>query len=171
MNGDTYCINTKTGRVITNTKTKLYKKLYDGGFIKVLMHDKERTIKPTILDKPIPLLRPAMVDKHATPSTLDTKEELTSKQEATLRDKIMDVTTDLVKVNTHNLKRLTQQETNDMLKKLLFEKLCISQPDMKVNEKAKERKAKVVKLKNKKKDTKKYKIASSSDTDDTDDSD
>ena len=152
QNLDEYSINLSSGRVLTRTNTAAYKKLFESGLIKVLRPAEAKEVKP----EPKPDGKPEVKEDKT-----DTK-ALTPEQQQELRNEVLNVSTDLIRVNAHNLKGLNQKQTNDLIKKLLFEKLCTKEKQVKPE--------KETKKKSKKDKKKKYKVASSSDDTSEDDS-
>ncbi len=121
MSENEYALNTNTGRLIKKS-TSLYKKL------KKLKQVKEIEIEPDE-QKPKKEIKPKL------PPLEPIKEEEPVKQpefnEKDLQHKMAELTTDMVATNMKKIvksQKLSDQEMDTLLKKMLYQKLCADEP-------------------------------------------
>jgi hypothetical protein len=144
-----FVINTNTNRLIS-TKTALYRKLKKLGQIK----DIEKTIeKPTEekVEQPAPEPEKRVVDckvlQSKAPEPAEPEPEF---DESKLQRKLADISTSVVKKNMKQIlknQKLSDDEYDMLLKKMLFKKLCLDEPAKpKKKEKPAKKKGKKFKL-------------------------
>ena len=98
---DRYATNLNTGRLISKS-TALYRRLKKLG-------QTEELPPPAVTPAPPPSPDPEPA-------------------QAPLREKVIDAATDLIAENKKQFAKLNQQDSDDLLKRLLFEKLCVNAP-------------------------------------------
>ena len=122
-----HAINCKTGRLISK-KTALYRKLKKLGQIKEIENEEPKVEK-------VKTVEVKAVEVNVEPVEYDPKR---------LQEKLADISTDLIKDNLKQIvkaHKLSDNEMDDMLRRLLYKKLCIEQPKPK-EEKKKKKKSK-----------------------------
>ena len=115
-----YALNKNTGRLIKKT-TSLYKKLKKLNQVKEIEDDPEvvkvKTVKPVKPEEPEPVEEP--------------EPEF---NELDLQHKMAELTTDMVADNVKKIIRsqsLSDKDYDILLKKMLYEKLCVDKPEKK----------------------------------------
>ena len=147
MSSNEYAISLETNRLIKKS-TANYKRLKKLNMVREI----EPTEKPTPTPTPKPTIEPM---EKPTPEF----------DERDLQVKMAELTTDMVAENVRKIvksQKLSDAEYNTLLKKMLYQKLCVNEPT------SKSTKSKISVKSTKKK---KYKIVEPSDDSDSDDSD
>jgi hypothetical protein len=148
MSSNDYAINLNTGRTIKKS-TANYRKLKKLNRIQEIEeHEKEQ---PPKISKPVDIEEPEVL--VADNEHIDTKFD-----ERDFQEKLVDISTDMIEKNLKKIvksKKLSNDEMDDMLRRMLYKKLCLEQ------QKPKKLKEKPIK---KKKDKKKFKIVESSES-------
>ena len=114
-----HAINLKTGRLILK-KTSLYRKLKKLNLVKEIEEPKVEIEQPTQPKQPKVEVKEVIVE---TP-----KPEY---NEALLKETLADLSTDLIKSNLKKVvkaQKLSDNEMDDMLRRLLYKKLCVDDP-------------------------------------------
>ena len=144
MSSNEYAISLETNRLIKKS-TANYKRLKKLNMVREI----EPTEKPTPTPTPKPTIEPM---EKPTPEF----------DERDLQVKMAELTTDMVAENVRKIvksQKLSDAEYNTLLKKMLYQKLCVNEPTSKSTKSKKPTKKK------------KYKIVEPSDDSDSDDSD
>jgi hypothetical protein len=126
-----FAINCKTGRLLKKS-TALYRKLKKLGQIKEIEIEEQQE-KPKV--EKVKTVEVKAVEPLEEPVEYDPKR---------LQEKLADISTDLIKDNLKQIvkaHKLSDNEMDDMLRRLLYKKLCIEQPKPK-EEKKKKKKSK-----------------------------
>ena len=156
MSSNEYAISLETNRLIKKS-TANYKRLKKLNMVREI----EPTEKPTPTPTPKPTIEPTPTP---TPKpTIEPMEKPTPEfDERDLQVKMAELTTDMVAENVRKIvksQKLSDAEYNTLLKKMLYQKLCVNEPTSKSTKSKKPTKKK------------KYKIVEPSDDSDSDDSD
>ena len=117
-----FAINCKTGRLLKKS-TALYRKLKKLNLVKEIENEEPKAVEVKA------------VEVNVEPVEYDPKR---------LQEKLADISTDLIKDNLKQIvkaHKLSDNEMDDMLRRLLYKKLCIEQPKPK-EEKKKKKKSK-----------------------------
>jgi len=124
-----HAINCKTGRLISK-KTALYRKLKKLNLVKEIENEEPKVEK-------VKTVEVKAVEVNVEPVEYDPKR---------LQETLADISTDLIKDNLKQIiknQKLSDNEMDDMLRRLLYKKLCIEQPKPKqVSKKKKKKKPK-----------------------------
>ena len=150
-----YATNVNTGRIIS-TNTALYKKLKKLGQTTEIA----AAPPPTILEHTATASQPT-VPQHIAPPAPPVLQHSAPQYIVTpvpLREKVIEASTDIIAENKKAFTGITQQESDDLLKRLLYEKLCITQKPSKAQPPSKPSKPP-------KKKKKKFVISSSEESD------
>lgn len=125
-----YAINLDTQRLVLKSTAK-YKKLAKLGRVKEIEEIDKKEPEPEASKKTEPEPEPA---KKKTPdNNLDF-------DESKLQNKLADISTDMIKENLSKIvksKKLTDDQMDILIKKMLYQKLCIDKPDKKSKPKKK----------------------------------
>jgi hypothetical protein len=130
-----YAKNTNTGRLIKRS-TSLYRKLKKLNQVEELTDATDIPSKPVaeaIKSKP---QKPHIVQTE--PDEPDEPDEPEPFDESKLQSKLADISTDMIKKNMKKIvkaQKLSDKELDIMLKKLLYNKLCIDEPKPKKKKK------------------------------------
>jgi hypothetical protein len=119
MSKNEYAINLNTGRLIKKT-TSLYRKLKKLNLVKEIEEPKVEIEQPKQPKQPKVEVKEVIVE---TP-----KPEY---NEALLKETLADLSTDLIKSNLKKVvkaQKLSDNEMDDMLRRLLYKKLCVDDP-------------------------------------------
>jgi hypothetical protein len=111
MDKETHILNPSTNRFVLVGSPK-YKRLVKEGVIK----------KPE--PQPAPSRPPSPEPAQARPS-----------QSRSLKKEVMNVATNIVRDNRQDFVDLTQKQTDALLKRMLYEKLCVDKPSKKTHKK------------------------------------
>lgn len=167
-----YGIDVDTGRVLKSTGDR-YKRLAKLGKLRPVEVPSTPVSAPAPVCVPAPIPAPIIVP-------------YTESNTPALKKEIINMTTDIIKENKNRLSEMSQDETNELIKQLLYMKLCGGQAPSKPSKSSKSSKSskpskpskssKPSKEKDKKKQIKKYKVvvpdtSESSDSSDPSDSD
>ena len=118
-----YATNVNTGRIIS-TNTALYKKLKKLGQTTEIA----AAPPPTILEHTATASQPT-VPQHIAPPAPPVLQHSAPQYIVTpvpLREKVIEASTDIIAENKKAFTGITQQESDELLRKLLYEKLCIT---------------------------------------------
>jgi hypothetical protein len=135
-----FVINTNTNRLIS-TKTALYRKLKKLGQVK----DIEKTKEPQVeVEQPVlePEKMKKVIKKAPEPTVVEDEPEF---DERDLQDKMIDISTSVVKKNMKQIlknQKLSDDEYDMLLKKMLYKKLCMDEPKKEKKPKPVKKKAK-----------------------------
>jgi hypothetical protein len=132
-----FVINTNTNRLIS-TKTALYRKLKKLGQVKDIEKTKELQVK---VEQPVlePEKMKKVIKKAPEPTVVEDEPEF---DESKLQLKLADISTDMIQKNLKKIvksQKLSDIEMDDMLKRLLYKRLCL-EPEPKPKESKKKEK-------------------------------
>ena len=129
-----YAINLQTGRLIKKT-TSLYKKLKKLKQVKEIEPEEPKVKEKPKEPEPKPEPQPEPIKPQPEEEPFD---------ERRLQEKLADISTSVVKKNMKQIiknQKLSDEEYDLLLKKMLYKKLCLSEPKLK-EEKKEEKKTK-----------------------------
>jgi hypothetical protein len=133
-----YAMNTQTGRYCT-VGSKTYIRAKKGGFIKEAEPTPQQTKPPTPQKTKPPTPQPEPPTPHPEPPTPEP--ELDNNK---FKSKLAEECSEIVNKHKEQFKGISQKQTDTLLRRMLYEKLCLSD---KKDKQAKSKKAKSKKAK------------------------